>query len=383
MLRELIETDRLKLRLGAVFSQSPLPIDLASLREGRRIQGMLLSLAAGDALGHSTEWKYEAETRNREFGTIVDHVGNAFSLPGRISDDTQFSFWTLESLIEQGRFDFEAVAQSFVANRDRAVGMGRNTSGALSRHAERLKTGTPPLHLCPGDPVVDGRGNGSVMRLAPLVLPHLRSPSPQLYADFALAAFITHGHPAALAATVALGHLLWETLRRPLGEAPAQEWWLDEFARVASDLEPWPPRYGPGKPPETEMLRGFAGTLWEFVDGPVRRAFRRGVSVRDACSLKGFGSGADCFQSVPAILYILANHADSLESAIISAVNDTKDNDTVAAVVGAFTGALHGERAIRKKWLHGISSSSLRGKEASFDRELIERLADAAAAKFL
>ena len=31
----------------------------------------------------------------------------------------------------------------------------------------------------------------------------------------------------------------------------------------------------------------------------------RGMSVRDACSLQGFGSGADCLQSVPAILYIL------------------------------------------------------------------------------
>ena len=62
------------------------------------------------------------------------------------------------------------------------------------------------------------------------------------------------------------------------------------------------------------------------------------------------------------------HHADNLPSAVIAAVNDTKDNDTVAAVVGAFTGALHGRRAIRQKWLDGISSSSLGDPSSSDDR---------------
>ena len=38
------------------------------------------------------------------------------------------------------------------------------------------------------------------------------------------------------------------------------------------------------------------------------------------------------------MLYVLMHHADSFESAVIAAVNDTKDNDTVASIVGAFTG---------------------------------------------
>jgi ADP-ribosylglycohydrolase len=49
-------------------------------------------------------------------------------------------------------------------------------------------------------------------------------------------------------------------------------------------------------------------------------------------------------------------HADSLEASITAAVNDTKDNDSVAAIVGALVGALHVKRAIRKKWIDGIRS---------------------------
>ncbi|MDX1946672.1 MAG: ADP-ribosylglycohydrolase family protein [Pirellulaceae bacterium] len=383
LLDELFARSQIKLRRGAIFDAAPPPLDLAGLRKNERIEGMLLALAAGDSLGHSTEWKYDADTRHREFGTIVDHVGTALSLAGRISDDTQFSFWTVESLLAEGRFDFDALTRHFLARRERAVGMGRNTAAALARHSERLRTGMPALHQCAGDPAVDGRGNGSVMRLAPLLLPHLRAPSSELYADLALGAFLTHGHPAALAATVALGTMLWECLRRPVGEAAEPRWWLDEFVRIASDLEPWPPRYGPGKPPEPDALKQFEGCLWEFVDGPLRRMWQRGTSVRDACSLAGFGSGADCFQSVPAILYILMHHADSLVAAVIAAVNDTKDNDTVAAVVGAFTGALHGRRAIRHKWLDGISSKSLGDDSGSPDRVLIERLARRAAERFV
>jgi ADP-ribosylglycohydrolase len=383
MLDDLFSTGWIKLRRGEIFDQPPAALDLDDLRQNQRVEGMLLGLAAGDALGHSTEWKYDSNTRHKEFGTIVDHVAAGNVPGGRISDDTQFSFWTLQTLLERGSFDFEMLARCFVERRDRAVGMGRNTAAALSRHAERLRTGYPPAHECAGDPEVDGRGNGTVMRLAPLVLPHLRHPSPALYADLALAALVTHSHPAALAATVALGHMLWELLRRPIGRAPEPEWWLNEFVRVASQLEPSPPRYGPGRPPAPDLLRDFEGSLWEFVEGPVRRAWRRGMSVRDACSLAGFGSGADCLQSVPAILYILLHHADSFESAVIAAVNDTKDNDTIASVIGAMLGALHGRRAIRQKWLDGITSHSLGDPRGARDRAAIERLARQAAQRFV
>ena len=384
-LDSLFNSGRIALRRGAIFDQTPGPVPLDDLQAHQRIQGMLVGLAVGDALGHSTEWQYDPERRHREFGTIVDHVGHAAAKPGRISDDTQMSFWTLECLLANGGFDFEQLASWFVERRSRIVGGGRNTAGALARHAERLRGGEPPRYECAGDPRTEGRGNGTMMRFAPLLLPHLRRPTTQLWADLALGTFVTHGHPAALSATIAFGHLLWEILRRPAGEAPPPLWWLDEYVRVARELEAWPVSFVTAADGLPAWFRGFEGCLWEFVDTRVRDAWRRGVSIRDACSLAGFGSGADCIQSVPAVLYVLMHHADSYESAVIAAVNDTKDNDTAASIVGAFAGALHGRRAIRRRWIEGISSASLAapGGPREDDRSFIERLARQAAERFV
>jgi ADP-ribosylglycohydrolase len=384
LLDELHAQQQISTRRGAIYDRQPRDIDLPELRAQHRIEGLLLGVAVGDALGHSTEWQYDPERRHREHGTILDHVGSFYSRSGRISDDTQLTFWTVERLLARGGFDFHELAACFVDRRRQIVGIGKNVSAALARHADRLRSGSPALHACAGDPRTEGRGNGALMRFAPLVLPHLRTPSPRLWTDATLAALLTHGNPAAISGAVAFSHLLWEILRRPHGDAPEPEWWLDEYVRVARELEPGPLSPPPDEHPLPELYRDFRGSLWEFVDGPLRRAWQRGVSVRDACSLSGFGSRSDCAQTVPAALYILMHHADSFEAAIVAAVNDTKDNDTIAAIVGAFVGALHGRARIRRRWLDGIASRclSVPPEPEQDDRGVIERLACEAAARF-
>jgi len=46
---------------------------------------------------------------------------------------------------------------------------------------------------------------------------------------------------------------------------------------------------------------------------------------------------------------------DDLEEAIVRSVNDTKDNDAVAAIVGAAVGALHGKEKIPDRWISNLS----------------------------
>jgi ADP-ribosylglycohydrolase len=53
-------------------------------------------------------------------------------------------------------------------------------------------------------------------------------------------------------------------------------------------------------------------------------------------------------------LFVLARHADDPEEALIRAVNDTKDNDTVAAIVGAAVGALFGVSELPERWRTGL-----------------------------
>ena len=48
-------------------------------------------------------------------------------------------------------------------------------------------------------------------------------------------------------------------------------------------------------------------------------------------------------------------YADDPEEAIVRAVNDTKDNDTIAAIVGAAVGALHGKKGLPKRWINNLT----------------------------
>lgn len=85
----------------------------------------------------------------------------------------------------------------------------------------------------------------------------------------------------------------------------------------------------------------------------VSRASQSNISTVDACNT--WYSGAFLLETVPSVLYILMRHAHDPEEAIIRAVNDTKDNDTIAAIVGAAVGALHGKNALPHRWINNLS----------------------------
>ena len=93
--------------------------------------------------------------------------------------------------------------------------------------------------------------------------------------------------------------------------------------------------------------------LWRYTQDRVRWAEAEKLSTLDACN--AWYSGAYLMETVPSALLILTRYADKPETAIIRAVNDTRDNDTVAAIVGAAVGALHGRSALAARWIQGLS----------------------------
>ena len=63
---------------------------------------------------------------------------------------------------------------------------------------------------------------------------------------------------------------------------------------------------------------------------------------------------------------------------IVRAVNDTWDNDTAAAIVGAAVGALHGRRALPERWVAGLL-----GRTAADDDGEVFRLTEAAVERWV
>jgi ADP-ribosylglycohydrolase len=66
-------------------------------------------------------------------------------------------------------------------------------------------------------------------------------------------------------------------------------------------------------------------------------------------------------------------HGHDPEEAIVRAVNDTKDNDTIAAIVGAAMGALHGKSELPQRWI-----TRLLGRTTGGDNGRVFALLDAA-----
>jgi ADP-ribosylglycohydrolase len=184
------------------------------------------------------------------------------------------------------------------------------------------------------------------MRIAPVLIPYISNPSSELWVDTALCALITHNDTASLSACLAFVHILWELLF--MQSAPEPSWWVEQYVAVASDLETGT-TYGP----RGGAFSGYSGPLWQYVEERLTEAWEKPLSVREACD--EWFSGAYLLETVPSALYILMCHGHDLEESIIRAVNDTKDNDTIAAIVGAAAGALHGKRKIPTRWVAGLT----------------------------
>jgi ADP-ribosyl-[dinitrogen reductase] hydrolase len=302
-----------------------------------RVEGMLLGLAIGDALGNTTEGNLPS-IRYARYGEIRDYVPNRHAGHRRIglpSDDTQLAFWTVEQLLEDGHLDPEHLATGFAGRQ--IFGIGNTVRAFIAARKAGAPWDQAGQHSA---------GNGAVMRIAPVLLPHLRQPSVDLWRDAIVAGSVTHNDASSNGACVGLIGMLWELLG--MQGAPEPNWWLDTYCERARLIE----ADAAITPRHPELARVFRGPVWRLVDTAVRHALAEELSVLDACDR--WYSGALLLETMPSALYILARHGADPEEAIVRAVNDTKDNDTIAAIVGAAVGALHGVDALPGGWRNNL-----------------------------
>lgn len=325
-----------------------------------KLRGMLLGLAIGDALGNTSESKLP-EKRFELYGEVRDYLPNkrAKHEPvGTPSDDTQMAFWTIEHLLEHRRLIPDELAKKFADKK--IIGIGRT----VRQFQRNWKPGQPWQQSS-----VPSAGNGALMRIAPVLLPHLKNPSPQLWDDAAVAAAVTHNDPAAISSSVAFIAILWDLLDRK--EAPSSRWWCEKYVEVANPIEGdavYTPRGG--------AFMGWSGPVCKFVEEHVPKSLDDGLSVLDAAN--SWFSAAFLLETVPTVLFILARFSQDPEEAIVRAVNDTKDNDTVAAIVGAAVGAIHGASVFPKPWMEGLT-----GRVYGKDDGAVQKLTEMAIEAFL
>jgi len=332
----LVKSGQIRISRGDLFDWGPGPVP--DTFDFNRVEGMMLGLAIGDALGNTSEGMLPSE-RHALHGEIRDFLPNRYANNqpvGLPSDDTQLAFWTLEQMIADGCFIPENVAKRFC--QERILGIGNTVRQFIAN----MKVGKPWYKSGP-----PSAGNGALMRIAPMVIPHLATGTKNLWVDTALSSMITHNDAGSISACLAFVYILRQLML--LEEPPEPAWWAETYVQTARDLEGqtcYHPREGP-------LRDKFWGPIWKMVQDKVPEAYCRSLSVKEACSW--WYSGAFLLETVPSVIYILMRHGNDPEESIVRAVNDTKDNDTIAAIVGAAVGALHGKKAIPERWVRNLS----------------------------
>jgi ADP-ribosylglycohydrolase len=347
----LIDSGIIKLRMSPMLTSDP--PGHANLVDPDKVEGMLLGLAAGDALGNPSE-SMTAEVRRSHYGIIKDYLPGLFSdgQPlGLPSDDTQMAFWTLEHLLNDSQLDPAALIDIFASRRINGIGL------SVSRALNRFRSGKQWY-----ESGVDSAGNGAIMRIAPIILPYLNNPSADLWLDTIAAAVITHNDPTSTACCIAYIDILWSILGGTWENDP--KWLVDRFCNTVSELE------GDTVIKSRSGTDKYSGTLSDFTRQQLTQALNENWSIETACTR--WGSGAYLLETIPCMLYILCKHLDNFEPAVTSAVNATFDNDTIASLVATLIGTIHGKSSIPTRWLENLPGQ-ISGPDNTTIYDLIEQ----------
>ncbi|WP_221794903.1 ADP-ribosylglycohydrolase family protein [Oceanobacter mangrovi] len=269
--------------------------------------GSLLGLACGDAVGTTLEF-----CARGSYKPLRDMVGGGpFRLQaGQWTDDTSMALCLAESLIACDGFDaadqmdrYERwYREGYLSSTGQCFDIGNTVRAALKRYR---KSGDPMA----GSTLPNTSGNGSLMRLAPVVIWY--SPVEHEVLEYsAQSSATTHGSAECLDACRYFGWLLHRVYlgddpKTLIGQTPG---WL-----------------------QTDSIREISSGA--FIQ-------------KDSKQIEGSGY---VVRSLEAALWCFFNSI-SFEEAILLAANLGDDADTTAAICGQLAGAWYGVEGIPAHW---------------------------------
>lgn len=298
-----------------------------------RIRAMIYGHAVGDALGVPVEFS-SREQRKKDPVKAMWGEGTYNMPAGSWSDDTSMTLCLLESLNRLGRLDYDDIMKNFVRWMDgqefTPTGVVFDVGNTSMASIRRYTGGMEPL-VCGGRGIRDN-GNGSLMRIAPMVIfceEHggLTLNDEMVEKIHAVSA-LTHAHPRSQAACVIF---VATALRLLAGEPISQaiEQGVQETHRLYQD-----------KPAHREELLNAYHRLLNL------SAFRRLPEE----AIKSSGYVVDTLEAVSWCLL----HSDSYRECVLRAVNLGEDTDTVAAIAGSLAGIIYDYEAIPSAWVQAL-----------------------------
>lgn len=287
---------------------------------------ILFGKAIGDALGVPVEFSSRKSlqknpvTSLRAFGTHSQEAGTW-------SDDTSLALCTASSIANG--FDINDLASRFIrwyrqaywSAKGEVFDIGITTAKAISR----LEEGIDPEKA--GGSSENDNGNGSLMRIAPMVLYVTHLPQPERFRIIQQVSSLTHAHIRSVVACIYLVEFL-----RLMDNNTFPENTYELLAKLL------PPRLIEFGVPEEEL---------QHFDNFFRHDIRR--LSEDQIQSSGY-----VIHTLEASVWCLLTSL-SYQEAVLKAVNLGGDTDTTAAVTGALAGLFWGIETMPEEWRLNIA----------------------------
>ncbi len=306
----------------------------------KHILGGLYGSLVGDALGVPVEFA-SREARQKDPVVGMRGGGSHGQLPGTWSDDGSLLLCAAESLVEKDTFDPQDMGERFLqwfelghwTARGLVFDIGIATRQALLRISHDI-----PALQAGGSGLYDN-GNGSLMRILPVVVASLSVPDEIFVSRIEQASSITHGHARSKMACVFYGLVVRKLVR---GESAA--------AALAAAQDAFQHLYV-----DAEELATF------------RTLLRNDLVSEPELHIH---SGGYVMETLTASLWCLLT-TDKFSDCVLKAVNLGDDTDTTGCVAGGLAGLLYGFDAIPAEWRLSLPrQQELRELFARFERSL-------------
>ena len=296
------------------------------MNERNIYKDILFGVVVGDALGVPVEFMSREEIAQEP---ITDMIGfGTYSLPaGTFSDDSSLAFCLAEALTQE--FSLVNIGDNFVAwlnknywtARGNVFDVGIGTSQAISR----LEEGGKP-ELAGGMDVLDN-GNGSLMRILPLLIYIKDKQLADRYQITKLVSSITHRH---IRSVIACFYYL--EFARKITEG------IDKFQiykTLQIEITDYLNSLSINKDEIKLFDRLLKGNIFELTD-------------------KEILSSGYVLHTLEASIWCLLT-TDDYKTATLRAVNLGDDTDTTGAVTGGLAGLLYGFESIPANWIEQIA----------------------------
>ncbi|MFS8081810.1 MAG: ADP-ribosylglycohydrolase family protein [Ginsengibacter sp.] len=287
---------------------------------------ILLGVSIGDALGVPVEFN-SRETISHSPVTDMLGYGTHNKPQGTFSDDSSLTFCLAEALTE--KFDPENIATNFTSwlydNYWTAYNDVFDVGIATNKAIQNLAAGCQP-DLAGGTDESDN-GNGSLMRILPLVVYIKDKPIAERYNITKLVSSITHGH---IRSVIACFYYL-EFARQIISG-------IDKF-KIYANLQKKIPEFLNSISIDVNEIKVFD------------RLLKNEIYNLNEKEIQSSGYVVHTLEA--SIWCILTNK--NFSEAILKAVNLGEDTDTTGAVTGGLAALLYGWENIPEKWLNQLA----------------------------